>query len=229
MNQKLNIYATSDMHGELVDPDSIPACDVFIIGGDSCLWKTSHDIISQSIWLGMVFRPWLKEVKEKANEVILIAGNHDFVFETGDFRYWAKDYLDCVYLQDSRFDYEGVSFYGTPWVPRLRSWAFYGNEEKLTNTFANIPQDIDVLVSHGPPVGVNDALARSIHGEHAGSVELALVFEDRFNQDNPIPVNIHGHIHEGYGYTERWGSKLYNVSHLNRDYEPTNDIVKIEL
>lgn len=226
MNQNLNIYATSDMHGDLVDPDSIPACDLFIVGGDSCPWKTSHDIITQSVWLGMVFRPWLKEVKKKANEVILIAGNHDFVFEHSDFRFWANEYLDCIYLQDNMVEYEGVNIHGTPWVPRLQNWAFYGNEDKLINQFNIIQNDVDILVSHGPPMGVNDKVA---YGEQVGCEELALKFEARERRGNPIPINIHGHIHEGYGYTEKWGSKLYNVSHMNVDYEPVNDIVKIDL
>ena len=66
MNKNLVVYSTSDMHRDLIDPDTIPPCDIFIVAGDSCPWTMSHDIITQSVWLGTVFRPWLKEVKKKA-------------------------------------------------------------------------------------------------------------------------------------------------------------------
>jgi len=228
MNSELIIYAISDMHGELPDPDTIPECDVFIIAGDSCPWQDYHDVITQSVWLNNVFKPWINE-GVNASKIILIGGNHDFVMQDRDFKDWAVRNLWCDYLEDKRIDYKGVTFYGTPWVPRLKNWAFYGTEDKLTNTFALIPDDTDVLISHGPPLGVNDAIAKSIFGEHAGSEELALQFQSRERNGYAIPVNIHGHIHEGYGFTEKWGTKFYNVSAKNRDYESVNELVKIEL
>lgn len=228
MNKNLEVWATSDMHGNLIDPDTIPDCDVFIIAGDSCPVWASHDIVTQSVWLNNVFKPWINEGIE-ASKVILIGGNHDFVMQTNDFKYWAKENLWCDYLQDESVSYKGLNIYGTPWVPRLQRWAFYGDENKLINTFSLIPDDTHILVSHGPPLGVNDALAKNIFGEHAGSEELANQLESMYKRGNPIPINIHGHIHEGYGYLEKQGTKFYNVSHLNRDYEPVNDIVEIDL
>jgi len=229
MNKNLTVYATSDLHGDLPEHHRIPECDVFIIAGDSCPWQTSHDIITQSNWLKQVFVPWINGVKTKAHKVILIAGNHDFVMQHKDFKFWANENLFCDYLQDESMTYKGLNIHGTPWVPRLRNWAFYGDEEKLINQFNLIKNDVDILVSHGPPMGVNDALAGKTYGEHVGCEELALKFQARERIGNPIPINIHGHIHEGYGYTEQWGSKLYNVSHMDCDYQPVNDIVNIQL
>src|SRR5690606_27484187 len=122
-----------------------------------------------------------------------------------------------------------VLFYGTPWVPQLRNWAFYKDNNALINAFSCIPQDTDVLITHGPPLGVNDSLGTKVFGEHLGSEELADELESRHKHNNSINVNIHGHVHEGRGYTERWGTKFYNVTHLDREYQPVYDIVQIDL
>jgi Icc-related predicted phosphoesterase len=223
----LSIYAISDMHGNLPKGDTIPECDVFIIAGDSCPWQTSHDVITQSVWLDRVFKPWINE-EINASKVILIGGNHDFIMQDRDFKYWAGQHLWCDYLEDSGTEYKGVKFWGIPWVPDLKDWAFYANSEQLTNSYSRIPLDTDIVISHGPPANINDQDKYNT-SIHYGSQEFCDILEQRSKEGATIPVNIHGHVHEGYGYSEKFGTKFYNVSHLNRDYEPVNDIVEIVL
>ena len=64
-----------------------------------------------------------------------------------------------------------------------------------------IPNDIDILVSHGPPLGFLDSTR---DGSRTGSTELLLHIKDK----SKPKVVIFGHIHEGYGVMSD-GTRLY--------------------
>ena len=54
---------------------------------------------------------------------------------------------------------EGVKVYGSPWQPWFGGWAF--NLERgpdIAAKWALIPDDTDVLLTHGPPAGTALAL-----------------------------------------------------------------------
>lgn len=237
----MRLVLTADLHGTLPE---IPECDVLVIAGDICpdyfVQRYASRVVldkgerKQRAWLDTTFREWLESVP--ARRIYGIAGNHDYVFEHA---HWLRiiEPLPWVYLQDDLSLFEGVKFYGRPWVPNLPAWAFYGNARALQMSAAAIPEGVDVLINHGPPFGVADDVAQgSKYGNldkpwHVGDQELELRLT---SMEQPPKLVVCGHIHEGYGRYELDGIpadaiQVHNVSHNDEKYNPINPPVVIEL
>src|SRR5579863_6916609 len=84
-----------------------------------------------------------------------------------------------IYLDDSGIEIEGLKIWGSPVQPEFCSWAFNRKRGKeIARHWAKIPEDTQVLVTHGPPVGILDEVDRGIISgveggrEHVGCEEL---------------------------------------------------------
>jgi predicted phosphohydrolase len=157
---------------------------------------------------------------------VVIAGNHDWLFEREPAT--ARTLLEqgcpgVIYLQDTGVELLGLHFWGSPWQPEFHSWAFnLPRGDELARTWARIPTDVDVLVTHGPPAGVLD---RTDSGEEVGCEALAAELRSRLRPK----LHVFGHIHEGYGILERDGTAYVNASICTVGYRPTNAPVLREL
>lgn len=205
------IVATSDLHGEL---PTIPECDLLLLAGDLCPEGTP---LLQSQWLNTVFRDWLQKIPAK--EIVGIAGNHDVVFEEENNSLIPRG-LRWHYLKDHFLTVSGFKIYGTPW--QLPFWgAFNGDEKKLANVYENIPMDIDILISHGPPYGILDEVPIN---QHTGSKAL----RNKVFSINPKLV-VCGHIHGSFGNCQIDRMTFANVSLLNDEMEMANSPVIFDL
>ncbi|WP_026909488.1 metallophosphoesterase family protein [Patulibacter minatonensis] len=208
----MRIAAIADLHGHL--PET-PECDVLVIAGDLVPFPLVHDPPGQAAWLHATFRPWLAE--RPAGRIVGIAGNHDDVFEDGPVR---PPELPWTYLQDSGCAIDGVRFWGVPWTPWFFDWAFNAprgdaDEAFLTERFARVPDDTDVLVVHGPPRGYGD---RTTGGDRVGSTAQL----DCIDRVAPKAC-IFGHIHEDRGAWTRGTTRLLNVAAVDADRAPVAD------
>jgi Icc-related predicted phosphoesterase len=154
--------------------------------------------------------------------VLLIAGNHDWVFECrkgDDLRL-----RNMTYLEDSGVELDGLKFYGSPHQPEFYSWAFNlpRNGEALRRYWSLIPDDTDVLITHGPPWGILDQPRRG--DQHAGCELLAR----RVSEVRPR-VHIFGHIHGGYGRVQVGPTLFVNACLCDEEYRPVNDPQVIEI
>lgn len=212
----MKVCLLSDQHGNLVD---VPSCDLLLIAGDICP-ATNHSLEFQRIWLETNYRKWLEGIDAKKK--IFICGNHDFIFQT-DFM--LRTY-PAVYLQDSGINYENFNIYGTPWQPRFFDWAFNLDEVDLKEKWKQIPDDTDILISHGPPYGYGD-LAYDYDTKkqvHVGSPSLL----ERIKEVKPKLV-VFGHIHAGYGIYSLDDTILVNCSLLDEKYRFKNQVISLEL
>ena len=204
----IRIAATSDLHGRLPD---VPACDLLIIGGDIC---PGGSMAFQKNWLDTACRDWLEKIPAK--EIIAIAGNHDLIFEQAPHLV-PKD-MPWYYLEDSEIELQGFKFYGTPW--QLPFWGAFNLDEKgLALKYRNIPHDVDILISHGPPFGIGD----EVPAGHQGSVSL----RDKIFEIKPKLV-VYGHIHPAFGMWKIDDIIFANVSLLNDAMEIVNKPVLFE-
>lgn len=205
------IVAVSDLHGYL--PENVPACDLLLLIGDLTPVE-NHDPAFQAGWLRAEFRAWLE--RQPARKIIGIAGNHDFVFEQMPFLV-PRD-LPWTYLQDSGTVWEGIKIWGTPWQPWFFDWAFNGDPERLKRQWSLIPDDTDLLVVHGPPLGYGDGVPERGGIRHAGCPHLL----ERIQQVKPRLV-VFGHIHEGRGQWQLGPTTLANVTLLDAAYRPVHE------
>ncbi|CAJ0939536.1 unnamed protein product, partial [Mesorhabditis belari] len=130
---------------------------------------------------------------------IVVPGNHDTDFDTREkYRSSASStqtvrlLTEPTILLDSSINIEGIKIYGSPWVPLCGDATFYVPAgEEMQEKWAKIPEDLDILITHGPPLGYLD---RSERGEHCGDADLL----DAVQLKNP-KYHLFGHIHERYG------------------------------
>jgi Icc-related predicted phosphoesterase len=151
---------------------------------------------------------------------IYVPGNHDFFVEE-NFSLARRAMLDVKVhtLVDQALAWEGMKFYGSPWVPNLAGWAYYGDRLTLVKRFNDIPSDTDVLITHGPPRRYLDWVDEGIH---VGSIELRNRVQELEGQ---LKLHVFGHIHEGYG-TYR---NMVNAATCNRDYKPVNAPIVVDI
>jgi predicted phosphodiesterase len=167
----------------------------------------------QGEWLNTYFRPWLEKVP--AEEIVGIAGNHDYVFEHHDL---VPDDLPWMYLEDDWIGFRGLTIHGRPWVPNLPLWAFYGDDRRLEMSAEAIPDDVDILLTHGPPFGFGDVVGGK-YGSLAGTSVGDGYLLQQSARLNPA-LWVFGHIHEGRGTWSHGDSTLANVSILDEFYDP---------
>ena len=173
------------------------------------------------------FLDWFSSLKYQYH--ILIAGNHDFLpYENSTlFRALLDEYPSIIYLQDNEVKIEGVRFYGSPWTPTFNDWAFMLDRgAEIKTKWNKIPEDTDVLITHGPPNGILDEVYKGGIPWHIGCEELAKAVE-RIKPG----LQVVGHIHDGYGFLKKENTLIVNASICTEDYDPTNVpiIVKVKV
>lgn len=169
------------------------------------------------------FLDWFSELPHKHK--IMIPGNHDFGFE----RYWdiLKNMVESrgiICLIDEFIEIDGIKFWGSPITPWFHNWAFnrYRGSE-IEAHWNKIPDDVDVLITHGPPANIENGLSMVLEGEDVGC-------EDLYKAIKRIKpkINCFGHIHEGYGTYDDGETIFINCSILNRRYNVQNKPVEVE-
>lgn len=154
---------------------------------------------------------------------VFIAGNHDLPFQHNpdELRKIVDEY-NVHYLEDSSVIIEGLHIYGSPWQPKFNHWAFNlerGSVE-LKEKWSMIPDDTDILITHGPPQNILDY---SLFGrENTGCSQLRYKVEEI----NPM-IHCFGHIHEGYGIHPTQNTMFVNSSMLDQDYKYTHKPVEL--
>ena len=202
----MRIVAASDLHGQLPDPAEIPQGDVLALAGDLCPEGTAAH---QLEWLTTTFTPWVEQLP--VAHVVATWGNHDWVGMATPTPQISRVH----WLVDAAIDLDGCRFWGSPWSLPFFKWAFMRPEKELAETWAQIPDDTDVVIVHGPPKGYGD---RTNFGQRVGSVTL----RQRLEQIRP-QLALFGHIHEAAGEWDAAGGVWANVSLLNFRYEPVRE------
>ncbi len=217
IEKMLKIVCISDTHncnGQI----SVPDGDILIHSGDATISGTIEEIV--------LFNNWFANLPHHYK--IFVAGNHDWLFETNNR--FARNLLDksIIYLQDSAVEIEGLKIYGSPFQPRFFDWAFnLMRGAELAEKWKLIPDDTDILITHGPPNGILDEVPRRNFIENTGCEELRMRVEELRLKN--LKLHIFGHIHCGYRTTKKFGVKFVNASNCDESYEPTNPPIVVEI
>lgn len=212
----MKVTAISDLHG---DRPKLKGGDLLIIAGDLTARDREDEYYKFNLWL----------CNQEYEKKIVIAGNHDMLLQKDWFQY-LEGCPAFDYLEDTSIEYKGLKIWGTPWTPYFngvnpKCAAFMLNTDyQLQEKFALIPEDTDILVTHGPCYG---RLDRNLYGQEVGSPAL----RDRVDylRTRGLKYHIHGHIHEAYGEHEEGGLKTLNVARMDTNYIPNNKIVNFEI
>jgi len=210
----VRIVCISDTHSLHRQIPEIPDGDVLVHAGDSLGQGTLDNVEDLNEWLGAL----------PHRHKIVIAGNHDWAFQ--ETPALAREALtNAVYLEDSGIEIEGVRFWGSPWTPTFMDWAFMLERGKpLYDKWTLIPDNTDVLITHGPPKGFGDEANLGFKCQNVGCDQLL----DRVRQ-LALKAHIFGHIHEGYGEYRLGNTRLVNASTCTLRYQPSNAPVVLEI
>jgi Icc-related predicted phosphoesterase len=237
----MRIVCVSDTHGLhtiMDDINPLPKGDVLIHAGDCTNVGKPQQVKD--------FVEWFMNIKGFDSK-IFIAGNHDFAFEKrhephhkGDFDWYHHlmneenlSQSDVVYLEDGEFTIDSsefsrpIKFYGSPWQPEFYDWAFNLPRlgEELEKYWNMIPNDTDVLITHGPPNEIRDFVNNWRQPVRNVGCEL---LRFRVEQIKPL-LHIFGHIHEAYGVEYNKDILYVNASTCTEKYTPTNKPIIIDL
>jgi Icc-related predicted phosphoesterase len=219
----VRVVCLSDTHGHHGALD-VPEGDVLVHAGDATLGGTAVEVVAFAEWFRALPHP----------HKLFVAGNHDRLFE--DAPEEARGLLGdgIVYLQDAATTIGGQRFWGSPWQPWFLNYAFnLRRGEPLRSKWSLIPEDTDVLITHGPPRGVRDQvespaarlLGRMLgQGTHVGCSDL----REAVARLRPR-LHVFGHIHEGYGRETADGTLWVNASNVDAGYRPVNPPVFVDL
>lgn len=218
------ISDTHTKHDELLwDKTDIPGGDLLIHTGDIMnSGRNPMDIAKFCKWFDGL---------EQYHHKVFIAGNHDRLFETDPEMASEiyNSYKNITYLQDNWAQVGDDSFmakiYGSPWQPEFYNWAFNlprrGTE--LMSKWEAIPEDTDILLTHGPAQGHLDTSGPPYNEPNLGCELLA----ERIAEFKP-KIHVCGHIHGGYGYKFDGHTHFFNASILNERYEYVNKPMTVD-
>jgi len=200
------IADTHELHRELV----VPPGDLLIHAGDI-------SVMSKRPWMYRHFDIWLGELPHRHK--IVIPGNNDYLLEDPKER---KVITNAMLLVDSGVEIEGIKMWGSPVTPLYGGAFGKSRPEDRKKHWAQIPEDADVLITHGPPFAILD---------HGGSAErregCPYLFEAVF-QFMPR-LHVFGHIHAGYGTLRTSDTVFVNASLLGDSGSLSREPIVIDL
>lgn len=206
----MRVVCISDTHNQHEGIPAIPEGDLLIHAGDATGRGRPEAIRAFDAWLGTL----------PHRHKVVVAGNHDFAFERHEeARSWIRH---ATYLQDEGVEIEGHLVWGSPWQPRFMDWAFnLDRGAPLREKWDLIPKKVDILVTHGPPMGILDRLW---DGKRVGCADLT----EAVAKLRPR-LHVFGHIHESYGVEEHHGTRFVNACTCTREHRPINPPVVVDL
>ncbi len=238
---KFKCTAISDTH-TYHEACKLKGGDFLFHSGDLSYFGQPDEITSFMLWMS----------KQPYKHKVFIAGNHDFGFEplghgklsdeNGDFifrgrifqkglqdtyREWAKTF-GLIYLDKEEIEIDGIRIYGIPDQPAFCGWAFnYFTLDEAEEIYGNIPENIDVLLTHGPAKGILDlpGIVSMIEGDNRLGCPTMLKHLARVKPK----YHLFGHIHESFGKVKINGTTHINASFCGMPYTNFNKPINFVL
>lgn len=227
MNNLLKVIALSDVHLQPMEK-ILKGCegDLLVIAGDMTFTGSLQE-------MGRFKRDLIK-VRHQFTHTALCLGNHERELDPARGFHNGLNYMQEM-AQDVGFDFlhnSGVTYtkngrdikvWGSPFTPTFFDWGFLKDRgEPIAQIWKQIPEGLDLLVTHGGPHKVLDYLPWS--GENVGCEELRARLD---SMEAPAKIHCFGHIHIGHGaklHRTPLGKTIqfYNVAICSEEYKAEN-------
>eukprot|EP01084_Bolivina_argentea_P279582 477985_1 len=226
------IMCISDTHNiwtKQIDINDLPQVDILIHSGDLSMIGDLHELTDWNNWINQYLN-----VYKKGKYALVISGNHDltlhesyynnigyknkFVKQKQNTTKCKQQILNVengIYLQDESITLMNINFYGSPYIPYIGNWAFSKQRgQELKEHWNVLNENIDVLITHGPPYGIGDVVPTH-NDAHVGDRDLL----NKIKEIKP-QYHIFGHIHEGFGIYSTFDLKtvFVNAAMLDESY-----------
>ncbi|KAK8092839.1 Metallo-dependent phosphatase-like protein [Apiospora kogelbergensis] len=221
-HRPVSVVCISDTHNSNARCDPLPPGDVLIHAGDltqagspaelqaAIVVGGNHDVVldpARSDEQGRevappataTTRPAAPGLRPRRDEV-----ERACRVDWGDVRY-LHDSAAWIAVDEGR---RRLKVWGSAWTPRNGNWAYqYPREQGAEVWYGAVPDDVDILVTHGPPRGHLDAdghsgcddllreVWRVVEGSGPGSEDDALR-----RGRHGLRLHVFGHVHAGRGH-----------------------------
>jgi len=205
----VRLVLMSDTHGHHRDV-TVPDGDLLIHAGDFTYFNGSTLAIRD-------FNDWLGQLPHRSK--VLIPGNHDSGFIDPAFR---ELVTQAKLLINEGTVMEGFRIWGSPVTPS--DWGAFGPEsaEERERLFSQIPEDTDLLITHGPPRGILDHPTPK--GKPQGCEQLLAAVR----RVKPR-LHVFGHIHQRYGMFRSADTLFVNAALAGPDYNIARPPIRLEM
>jgi len=181
----MKIWHISDTHmnhDQLVVP---PDIDIVVHSGDASNWLDPYRNESEL----RAFIDWFAALPIPTK--VFVPGNHDTSLAKGLVTRDLIESRKIHLLINEEREIEGLRFWGSPFTPRYGNWSYMKDRGTINRIWDNIPDGLDVLITHGPPYGILDATYN-----HHNKVELVGCSALRKRVARAAPrFMLFGHVH----------------------------------
>lgn len=226
MKKLVFISDTHNRHSTVI----VPECDILIYAGDWSFQGLESETKS--------FAKWLK--KQPAKHIVLTCGNHEkgVEAELPTSRSWIVDKCPRVHLLiHESLELEGIKFFASPWTPFFFNWAWNAgrditeaavrNKPFIGDLWKDIPDDTQILITHGPGLGTFDEALDFRTGRitNVGCKELT----NKIATLKDLKIHAFGHLHYNGGKTMVQDGVTYiNAAICDDAYVPSRKPVVID-
>ena len=189
---------THELHREVDVPDA----DILIHCGDFTMFSRNIGVVAD-------FNEWLGELPHRHK--IVVPGNHELFLEADPKK--RSLLTNAIVLINEAVEVNGLRIWGSPVTP-IDGGAFgLSSASDRREVYAQIKGDVDILATHGPPLGILDRGSKS--DMHSGCPELL----DAALRVRP-KLHVFGHVHGTPGIVTTDGITFANVAILGLDGAP---------
>ncbi|WP_442511911.1 metallophosphoesterase [Novipirellula sp. SH528] len=205
----MKIWFISDTHNEHLGLQ-VPEVDMVIHCGD----ESTDGNASTNEPEARRFFDWYSGLNIATK--VFVPGNHSTAVAQGLIR--ADDYPDIRFLIHDSMQCDEIKLFGSPYTPQFHDWAYMKKRGQLDLVWQSVPEDVDILITHGPPKGVLD-LTHDMDSKALIQVGCTAL---RHHVEKRIKPKIHafGHLHDekgisNYGIFTRGATQFINCSCCN--------------
>lgn len=250
MKKIVCISDTHGLHNSMTKYNKLPKGDILIHAGDFSNIGRKTEILDFMSWLHRQLDKFNHIIFISGNHD---RGMDEFFVETkssiGHIKVYQESDLDDTsviiekpewlieaiasmdkrihYLENSEVSINGINFWGSPITPNFyeQYWAFNRSRgEKIAKYWDMIPKDTNVLITHGPSMGIGDYIKDQM--VNVGCEEL----ETKVRYELPeLKLHVFGHIHDAYGKKTEGNTTYVNASICTEQYVPKNAPIVLEL
>ena len=125
---------------------------------------------------------------------LYIPGNHSTYVFHNEKRVQELFFASDIYwMHNEETTIDGLKFYGCGVSPTFGDWVYMSDRNKMNRYWEQIPDDVDVLLTHTPPKGILDvAERRDRNFDLAGCSAL----RKRIDKLSSLKLHAFGHIHD---------------------------------
>lgn len=200
----MRICVLSDTH-ELESEIETPPCTLLIHCGDWSFFGRSPKAMD-------AFNEWLGD--QPAKYKVITCGNHEYPVDADPDK-WRRRLSNATLLLNESTTIEGIKLWASP-VTKINAAFGMPDEAQRDALYDTVHQGTDILITHGPPLGILD------DGQGCAALRRAVI---------RVKPKLHrfGHVHSAYGTQPTKNTLFVNASILDEDGAPSRKPIRLNL